>query len=68
MQIGFTKYGAARQNSLIKGTKAIASSPWRINPSRTHEINLAASEIHSPVSYVHTNIHPLTMEALRSAD
>lgn len=68
MQIGFPKHGARRQSLSIKGTKAIVSSLQRINPSGMHEINLAASEIHSPVAYVHTNIQLLTMEALRSAD
>lgn len=68
MQIGFPKYGATRQSLSIKSTKAIVSSPQRISPPRMHEINLIAFEIHSPVAYVHTNIHPLTMEALRNAD
>lgn len=68
MKICFWKHGATRQSLSMKGTRAIMSSPQRINPSRVHEISLAASEIHSPVAYVYTNIHPLAMGALRSAD
>lgn len=68
MQIGFPKHGATRQSLSIKDAEAIVSSPQRLSPPRVHEINLAACEIYSPVAYVRTNIHPLTMEALRNED
>lgn len=67
MQIGFPKHRTTRQSLSIKGTEAIGSSP-QLCPPRVHEISLAACEIYSPVAYVLTNIHPLTVEALRNAD
>ena len=68
MQIGFPKHGAARQSLSIKGTEAIVSSPQRRSPPRVHEISLAACELYSPVAYIRTNIHPLTVEAPRNGD